>query len=157
MRAGASGRAAAFVLRALEAFAYSSGLAAAIGCAFALLAGRMLAAPRAWSWAALAAAGAFVVYNVDRLRDVERDRGTSPARTAFVARHRMALGMGVGVGGLVIAAVLSRAPGPVVLLCLAIGAVGSLHRRMKHNAAWKALYVSAAWVAGCVGVPWLAG
>jgi 4-hydroxybenzoate polyprenyltransferase len=154
--ARASAAAQSIALRALEAFAYSSGLAAAIGLVFSLLASRMLAAPQAWTWAALAAAGAFVVYNVDRLRDLERDGRTSPRRTAFVSRHRVAIGLGVGVGALVIAVVLLRAPGRIVLLCLAIGVVGSMHRRMKHNAAWKAIYVSAAWVAGCVGVPWLA-
>ena len=38
--------------------------------------------------AALAAAGTLVVYNVDRLRDLEKDRLTAPARSAFVERWR---------------------------------------------------------------------
>ena len=39
----------------------------------------------------LAAAGTLVVYNIDRLRDVDRDRLTCPARTRFVERWRSAL------------------------------------------------------------------
>ena len=40
---------------------------------------------------ALGAAGTLVVYNIDRLRDLHRDRTTAPARSAFVERHREAL------------------------------------------------------------------
>ena len=37
------------------------------------------------------ALGTFIIYNLDRLRDVDRDRTTSPERTAFVETHRSGL------------------------------------------------------------------
>lgn len=143
-------------MRAADAFAFSSGLAATIGLSLSMLASRILDAPDAATWATLSAGGTFIIYNLDRLRDIERDRAKSPLRTAFVLRHRNRLYAAVGIVAIAFAAILVEAPRPIGLLCLAIGLVGFFHRRLKQGAAWKAAYVSIAWVAACVGMPWLA-
>lgn len=103
--------------------------------------------------ALLAASGALVVYNIDRLRDLDADRKTSPLRTAFIEAHRP------GILALTLAAVISsavlgvRAPTDVQLLCAAVLVLGLLHRRLKQRDAWKALYVTAAWVSVTAGIP----
>lgn len=97
--------------------------------------------------------GTLVVYDVDRLRDLRRDRVTSPLRSAFVAAHRRALVSTVLLAG---AASLVLAPpqGPRALVLLApVLAAGLLHRRLKQHGWWKPLYVSAAWTAVVVGLP----
>ena len=105
--------------------------------------------------AGLAAAGATVVYGLDRLRDRDRDRETSPLRTAFVERHRPIL-VGTTILGVVSAlALAARVPPTALALCAAIGGAGILHRRLKRFAAVKTLYVSLAWTGVCVGLPWL--
>ncbi len=139
-----------------DALAFSSLLAAAVGFALSLSASLALRAPTPLHWAGLAALGAFVVYNVDRLRDTRRDRDPSPERTAFIERHRLwlvgsSLAAATACGGLLLAA-----PRPITGLCLAIGVLGLLHRRLKGATTVKTLYVSLAWVAACVGMPWLA-
>ena len=140
----------------VDAFAFSSGLAAAVGASLSLAANLALAAPKIHTWIFLTAAGTFIIYNLDRLRDVERDRTTSPIRTAFVSRHRQLLyGIVIGVA-IGFAAVLLSAPPASIALCLAIGLVGLFHRRMKRYPMIKAVYVSASWVAACVGLPWIA-
>ena len=105
--------------------------------------------------AALAGAGAAVVYGLDRLRDRDRDRETSPKRTAFVERQRPILVAATIAAALVAIALATRVASEVVMACTAIGAAGVLHRRLKRFAAVKTLYVSLAWTAVCVGVPWL--
>jgi len=140
-----------------EAFAYSSGLAAAIGAALALAVGRVLGSPDPRHAAAIVGFGAFTIYAVDRLRDVELDRPSSPLRTAFVLRHRSALVAASALSALALAALLASAPPPVAALGVAIGAVGLLHRRLKRSARWKIGYVASAWTAACVGIPLLAG
>jgi len=104
---------------------------------------------------ALAAAGTLVVYNVDRLRDVERDRNTTPRRTRFVERWRRALaGLTLAAAGA--AAWLAWTLGPNVAVLLAPAAVlGLAHRRLKHVPYAKGPYVAAAWVTVSVGLPWL--
>jgi len=139
-----------------DAFAYSSGLAAAIGAALSLAAGLVLGAPQIHRWIFLTAAGTFIIYNLDRLRDLERDRSTSPTRTAFVSKHRRVLYGAVLITAIGFASVLLTSPRPIIILCLAIGVVGLFHRRMKQSPALKAIYVSVCWVAACVGLPWLA-
>ena len=47
--------------------------------------------------AVLAASGSAVVYGLDRLRDRDRDRSTSPLRTAWVERNDRALAVGAAV------------------------------------------------------------
>jgi len=102
---------------------------------------------------ALAFCGALCVYAVDRLRDRERDRGRAPARTAFVARHRDALGAAAATAGGA-AAGLALWLGPAATaLCAAVAVPGFLHRRLKGRTAVKGIYVSAAWVAVAVGLP----
>lgn len=143
-------------VRAAERFAFSSGLAAAICGSLSLVASRVLSAPDAGSWAFLAASGTFIIYSLDRLRDVDRDRATSPLRTAFVLRNRTQLRAAVGIVAIGFVATLRTAPPSIILLCMAIGLIGLFHRRMKGVAALKATYVSLAWVAACVGMPWVA-
>ncbi|MCA9505288.1 MAG: hypothetical protein KC616_19510 [Myxococcales bacterium] len=151
----AAPRLASGLLRLLDGLAYSSALAAGIGAALSLVASRVLGAPDPVRWATLTAAGAFCVYTIDRLRDVTRDRATSPRRTAFVARHRERLVVGLALAASAGGIALVEAPGRVLGLCAVVGALGLLHRRLKHVPAAKTLYVSAAWTAACVGIPWL--
>ncbi len=130
-------------------------MAAAIAGSLSLIASRILQAPDSGSWAFLAASGTFIIYGLDRLRDIDRDRVTSPLRTAFVVRNRRQLYIAVGLAAIGFVATLLAAPAKVILLCLAIGLVGLLHRRLKEVAALKAAYVSLAWVMACMGMPWL--
>jgi len=142
--------------RAADAVAFSSGLAAAIGGSLSLVASRVLGAPDAGSWAVLAASGTFIIYNLDRLRDIDRDLAISPLRTAFVVRNSRRLYAVVGIAAICFLATLATAPPSIMLLCMAIGLVGLFHRRLKEFTPLKAAYVSIAWVAACVGIPWLA-
>ena len=139
-----------------DAFAYSSGLAAAVGAALTLVACRTFDAPDEGRWIFLVAAGTFIIYNLDRLRDLERDRETSPSRTAFVLRFRKSLYAAVILAGSSFAAALWGTPPRMILLCGLIGLVGLFHRRIKQRPALKALYVSTSWAGACVGLPWLA-
>ncbi|MBY0400160.1 hypothetical protein K2X89_07685 [Myxococcota bacterium] len=151
--APASSRGIARGLVALgEAVAYSSGLAALVGGAMTWAAGRALLSPSAPRDAALVACGAFVVYNVDRLRDLAQDRSSSPSRSAFVLRRRRALLWATAAASLALIALLATSSLPDIALCLAVGAIGLLHRRLKHDVRFKIAYVAAAWTAACVGV-----
>jgi hypothetical protein len=144
-----------WLVRTAEASAFTSGVATAVGASLSLVASRMLEAPQPLRWALLAAMGTFIIYNLDRLRDVERDRSTSPLRTAFVMRYRRLLYACAGLVSIGFAAILLSSPPRIILLCTAIGLVGLFHRRAKNAAATKSVYVSIAWVASCVGMPWL--
>lgn len=141
---------------AIEGLAYSSGLAALVGGAMTWVAGRALASPGVPRAAALVACGAFFIYNVDRLRDLTRDRPSSPRRTAFVLRHRKGLVAATVLAGLSVAALLASSPLPLLALGLVVGAIGLLHRRLKRDVRFKIAYVAVAWTAACVGLPWLA-
>lgn len=140
-----------------EGVAYSSALASAVGWALTLAVGQALGVASPARWALLVGSGALLIYNVDRLRDVERDRLSSPGRTAFVIRNRTPLAWAAAIGALGVAGTLAAAPTSVVLACLAVGAIGLLHRRLKRGSGSKVAYVGAAWTAACVGIPWLAG
>jgi hypothetical protein len=148
------------IIRRLVAFgeglAYSSSLAALVGGAMTWAAGRALSSPHVARDAALVACGAFLVYNVDRLRDLPHDRLSSPGRSAFVLRNRQWLVGATGIAGLALIALFVMEPPASVVLCLSVGSVGLLHRRLKRNARLKVAYVAAAWTASCVGLPWIA-
>ncbi len=143
-------------MRCIDAFVFSSTMAASIAGALSMLASRLLEAPDAVASASLASLGTFIVYNVDRLRDLERDRSTSPNRTRFILENRRLLMAMIGVAAIGLGTTLLAADPAIVLLCAVVGSLGLMHRRLKRRALWKTIYVSAAWVAACVGVPWLA-
>ncbi|MGY8737522.1 MAG: hypothetical protein ACKVIW_08395, partial [bacterium] len=69
-----------------DALAFSALFPAAIAFTFSLVSSRALdsdlTSREKLHFAVLAAAGSFVVYGIDRLRDRQRDRQTSPLRTA---------------------------------------------------------------------------
>lgn len=140
----------------LDALAFSGLWIAAAAAALCGVAGLAMGVGILWPALAVAACGTLVVYDVDRLRDLQRDRLTAPARSAFVARHTRALrALCVAAG----AGAIGLAPGlgarPVVLLACVL-ALGLAHRRLKDVPFAKAAYVSAAWLAVVVGVPALA-
>jgi 4-hydroxybenzoate polyprenyltransferase len=143
---------------ALDAAAFSSGLAAGVAIALTLAAAAAMGAvDPAWEAALLAGAGTLCIYNVDRLRDRERDRLTAPLRTAFVERHQLALrwaaALGASVAAVLVCLLVWRVGAPVLGLCAVVAALGLLHRRLKHVPLFKSLYVSGAWLAITVGVP----
>lgn len=144
------------LLAIAEGIAYSSGVAAAVGGSLTYAVGRALAVSHPGRWAGLALAATFFVYNVDRLRDLRRDRASSPRRSAFVERHRARLALGAWVAAAVAGLLVLASPARVVVLCAVVGGVGLLHRRLKRGVRWKIAYVAAAWSAVCVGLPWLA-
>lgn len=106
--------------------------------------------------ALLAACGTFAIYNLDRLRDLERDRRTAPSRSAFVERNRAALRIGALASGLVAVALAAMQGARVVALLLPALGAGMLHRRLKRFAFWKPFYVTAAWTLVAVLLPALA-
>ena len=134
-----------------DAVAYSSALAALAGGAMTWAVGRAFASPTILRDAALVACGALLIYNVDRLRDLARDGSSSPERSAFVERNRPWLVAATGLAGLALLPLIATAPAASIALCLSIGAIGLLHRRLKQEARFKVAYVAAAWTAACVG------
>jgi 4-hydroxybenzoate polyprenyltransferase len=143
-------------LASLDPLVFSSAWVAAAAAALCLAAGSALGGGVGPVVPALAFCGTLFVYNVDRLRDLPRDRTTSPARSAFVARWRRPLLALTALSG-VASACLAFLSGPaiVVLLAPVLGA-GLYHRRLKRFGWWKPLYVTAAWTGVTVGLPALA-
>jgi hypothetical protein len=113
-------------------------------------------APRA-SVALLAACGTFAIYNLDRLRDLQRDRLTSPRRSDFVAAHAPLLRASALAAAVVAVGLAARLGVAVVALLAPALMAGVLHRRLKRFALWKPLYIAAAWTAVVVGLPALVG
>jgi hypothetical protein len=138
-----------------EWLAFSSLWVAAAAGALCAAAGRALGAGQGPGAAvcALAAAGTFAIYSVDRLRDVARDRHTTPRRTAFVERFggplRVAIALALAASGALAWQVGARA----LVVLVPVAALGFFHRRLKRYAWWKPFYVSGAWVAVVVGLP----
>jgi hypothetical protein len=97
----------------------------------------------------LAFAGALLVYNVDRLRDLHRDRQASPDRSAFIAEHR---GQLIALSGAAAAASLyfgAHVGWPAAVMLLPVLGVGLFHRRLKRFENAKIGYIAASWT--CVG------
>ncbi len=138
---------------ALDALAFSSVWLAAAGGALCAASSLAMGFPPALPVGAIACAGTLVVYTVDRLRDLERDRATTPARSAFVARHARVL-TGLATAATLVALGLAGTLGtrPVLLLAPVL-ALGLAHRRLKRLPFAKAAYVAAAWLAVVVGLP----
>ncbi len=97
----------------------------------------------------LAFAGTLVVYNIDRLRDLHRDRRASRDRSAFVAEHEGRLRALTGAAAAVSLYFGARAGWPAVAMLLPVLGIGLLHRRIKHFENAKILYIAASWT--CVG------
>jgi len=97
----------------------------------------------------VAFAGALVVYNVDRLRDLHRDREGSPDRSVFIAAHKSRL---IVLSSVAAAASLyfgARAGWPAAVMLLPVLGVGLFHRRLKRYENIKIGYIAASWT--CVG------
>jgi hypothetical protein len=140
-------------VRLLDALLFSSLWVAAAAAALAAAVGHALAGGTLPGPLLLAFGGTLAIYNLDRLRDLARDRVTAPARSAFVERHRGVL-MALGGGGAALGAAGALLSGPQALVPLALALPLALaHRRLKRLWMAKALYVTLAWLLVVVGVP----
>jgi len=143
-------------VQALDALLFSSFWVAAAAAALAGAAGQALGGAAVWGPLLLAFGGTLAVYDLDRLRDLPRDRGSAPQRSAFVERHLSVL-IGLGAAGAGLAAAGAWLCGPRALLPLLPALPLALfHRRLKRLWMAKALYVTAGWLLVVVAVPALA-
>jgi len=144
------------VLSTFDSLVFSGVWAASVAAILVCAASLALGVSPRWDVVTLAFAGTLVVYPLDRLRDLERDRGRAPLRSAFVERYRRSLrGLVLlsGVASLVLAWRFSTA---IWLLCGTVLVAGMLHRRLKRIGRGKTVYVSLAWTIVVVGLPALA-
>lgn len=138
----------------LDATLYSSVWLAATAAALCAAATLAMGGELEPELLALAASGTLVVYNVDRLRDLERDHATRPQRTLFISRWRHLLFALAAAAALIsIYFVWTLGPGVAVLLAPA-AALGLAHRRLKRVPYAKGPYIAAAWLLVVVGLPW---
>jgi 4-hydroxybenzoate polyprenyltransferase len=143
-------------VRLLDLLLFSSLWVAAAAAALAAATGEALGGGAGAGPLLLAFGGTLAVYDLDRLRDLARDRASAPARSAFVDRHRIVL-VGLALGGAALGAAGAALAGPRALLPLVPALPLALaHRRLKRLWMAKAAYVTAAWVLVVVGVPALA-
>jgi 4-hydroxybenzoate polyprenyltransferase len=141
--------------RWVDGLAYAGIIATAVAGSITIAVSRALEIPVHFGVVGVAMLGTSVVYNVDRLRDLSRDRKNAPLRSEFIERHRPFL---VGLVALSAVASLGLAWGlglAALLLCAGVLVTGLMHRRLKVLRSIKCLYVAAAWTAVVVGLPLL--
>jgi hypothetical protein len=137
----------------LNPLAFSSLWVAAAAGALVVACSLAMGIPAAAPAVGLAFTGTLVIYNVDRLRDLERDRKISPLRSAFVERHRNAL-TGLTASAGIASLAFAIAAGVTACLVLApVLALGLMHRRIKHLDFGKSAYITVCWVVVVAGVP----
>ncbi len=136
---------------------WPAAVAASLVAACALALGAAPSGHRLLTAMALAIGGTLVVYNVDRLRDLDHDRMTAPARSDFVDRHRRALTRVVGGSATLCLPLAALLPPTVWGVCAVALGLGLFHRRLKGKRAFLSVfYMTLAWVAVGVGIPWAA-
>jgi hypothetical protein len=144
------------MLSAFDALLFSGLWASAVAAVLTCAASQALGLSPRWDLIALAFMGALVVYPLDRLRDLERDRTRAPLRSTFVARHRWILHCLIALGTLAALALAWRMNVAIWVLCGGVFLTGLFHRRLKRIGRGKAIYVSVAWTIVVVGIPALA-
>ena len=140
-------------MRWIEALAYSSVWVALAAGALCAAAAEAMAGKAHGMASALAICGTLVIYNLDRLRDLERDHTTAPLRSAFVSRHRSLL-IGLTSLAALASAVLGALLGSrAIAALLPVLLLGLLHRRLKSLSYAKPFYIALAWVVVTVMLP----
>ena len=139
--------------RAIDALLFSGVWVAFAAASLSAASFRVFGAPPQPSIIALAFLGTLAVYAIDRLRDLDRDRATSPLRSAFVARHQRALAA-IAVAAAIAAAACATSAGPrAIEISAVVVTLGLLHRRLKRIEVLKPIYLVFAWLAVVVALP----
>jgi hypothetical protein len=139
--------------RVFDPLLFSGVWVATAAASLTLASGRALGATVPAAVPALAFLGTLAVYGVDRLRDLEHDSATAPLRSAFVSRHRAALGvLALAAGAGAAASALAAGPGAFAIAGI-VSALGLLHRRLKRLWLLKPFYVTLSWLTVTVGLP----
>lgn len=137
----------------IDALVFSSLWVAAAATMLAAAASSVLHVPAPARLLAFVFAGTLLVYQLDRLRDVARDRRTSPLRTDFVERHRTLLGATTALAALVALACVPALGRRALAIAALVLALGLLHRHLKRVWFVKPVYITASWLCVTVGLP----
>ncbi|MCH2170317.1 hypothetical protein MK489_06015 [Myxococcota bacterium] len=137
----------------LNAFVFTSIWAAAAAGLLCMAASVSMGLGPSCLAASLASAGTLVIYNLDHLRDLERDRSTTPTRSAFIRKHRSGVYVVTLMAGLAALVLVSLAGPRVFVWLIPAGILGVLHRRLKRLPYAKPVYVTMAWVSVVAGLP----
>jgi hypothetical protein len=137
----------------IDALTFSSVWVAIAATALAMAASDALHVPIAGRLLTFVFAGTILVYQIDRLRDLARDRETAPLRTAFVERHRGALQATIVMAAIVALVCLPAIGRRGAAIASIVLALGLLHRRLKRVWFVKPLYLTIAWLLATVGLP----
>ena len=140
-------------LAAIDALLWSSVWLATAAAVLTAAGARSLGLEPAPALLGLAFGGTLLVYVVDRLRDLERDRASAPARAAFVERNRVLLLALAGSGGALAAGCAFTLRPEALLLTAAVAVLGFAHRRLKGWLLVKPAYLTFAWTAVPIGLP----
>lgn len=97
--------------------------------------------------------GTLAVYNIDRLRDIDRDRTNTPKRSAFVELHQSTLWILVCISFILAVGLVAPFSSHDLLILLPALLLGLFHRRLKNIPNFKPYYVSGAWTLVLVGLP----
>ncbi len=142
---------------ALDGLAYSSSLAGLVAGALVLSVTLAMGHPVDAGLTILALAGTVAVYNVDRLRDLERDRTLAPARSAFVDEHSRTLRVLTAAAMLACALCGTQLSTAGFGICAAVLGLGLAHRRLKRLRGIKTVYLVCSWLLVTVGLPAVGG
>ncbi len=147
----------AVIAALLDALAFTSLWAAAVAGALCAAASLAMGVAPSFAVIGVAVSGTLVVYNIDRLRDLDRDSATSPVRTAFITRNLGPIAA-LTAGSAVVACVCVLLVGwrAAVLLVPAL-LLGLFHRRLKGIPYTKPAYITTAWMMVTVGLPAIVG
>jgi len=137
----------------LDALAFSGLWVALAAAALMLASATLFGSARSAALVGFAFTGTFCIYAVDRLRDLSSDRLTAPRRSAFIARHRATLAAGCAVAAAAAGLCGLRLGVAAFAVAAVAGGFGFLHRRLKHIAFLKGLYVAASWLAVTIALP----
>ena len=139
--------------RLIDALLFSGVWVAFAAASLSAASFRVFGAPPQPSIIALAFLGTLAVYAIDRLRDLDRDRATSPLRTAFVARHQRALTAIALIAAIASVGCAALAGPRAIQIAAIVVTIGLLHRRLKRLSALKPIYLVLAWLAVVVALP----
>lgn len=101
----------------------------------------------------IAMLGSLVIYNLDRLWDLNRDRLSSPDRSAFITRHFALLFYVTVIAGACSFGLLFFLPLKAILLLVVVFIVGVGHPYLKRFLFFKEAYITLTWVSVVVFLP----
>ena len=141
------------IVKIIEFFAYTGTIAALLAAFLTVFSFLFVNSAISINFVLLVIFGTLTIYNIDHLRGLSLDESSNPLRVEFIKSNKILIYLLTGISAIISAILIYFVSLSIIPILLIPFLLGLLHRRIKGNPVFAAIYITSAWLIVTIYLP----